>query len=137
MEAGRTLIARPGPLLRGSSIFGLAVWLGTLMLVSRTPGIGWGTFLSALAMTGLFGALLVGHLSSEIQTRDDGLKMRTFFRRMSCRWNAVKRVEIRPFMPGLTIYLVSTTRGPVVFTSLWRNHRELLAALRERLGDPK
>lgn len=137
MDAGRTLIARPGPLLRGSSIFGLVVWLGALVLVSGTPGIGWGTFISALAMTALFGALLIGHLSAEIQAKGDGLAARTFFRKLQCRWNNVRRVEIRPFMPGLTIYLVSTTRGPVVFTSLWRNHRELLAALREKVGDPR
>lgn len=48
-----------------------------------------------------------------------------------------EEVETRPFMPELTIYLVSVARVPLVFTSLWRNHRELLAALRERHGDPK
>lgn len=109
--------------------------MAALLLVSGTPGIGWGTFFSAMAMTALFTVLLVGHLSAEIQAKADGIAARTFFRRLQCQWDNVRRVEIRPFMPGLTIYLVSTTRGPVVFTSLWRNHRELLSALRDRIGD--
>ncbi|AKU90725.1 hypothetical protein [Vulgatibacter incomptus] len=134
MDGGWKLIAKPGRILRGSAVFGLVVWLVALVVVSRIPGIGWGTFLSALAMTLLFTALLVGHLSSEIQAQVDGLRARTFFRKLQCRWNNVRHVEVRPFMPGLTIYLVSTTRGPFVFTSLWRNHRELLDALRERVG---
>ena len=133
METKSTLIARPGNFLRGSSLFGLVVWLSALLLVSRLPGIGWATFLSAVAMASLFGALLLGHLSAEIRARNDGIDAKTFFRKLHCKWSHVRHVEVRPFMPGLTIYLVSTTVGPVVFTSLWRNHRELLSTLQERV----
>lgn len=130
----KTLIARPGNFLRGSSFFGLVVWLLALLLVSRLPGIGWGTFFSALAMASLFAALFLGHLSAEIRAKNDGFAAKTFFRKLQCQWAGVRRVDVRPFMPGITIYLISTTRGPVVFTSLWRNHRQLLSALQERLG---
>lgn len=135
METNSTLVARPGAFLRGSSLFGLLIWIGALVLVSRLPGIGWGTFLSALAMAALFGALLLGHFSAEIRAKHDGIAAKTFFRKLQCKWTNVNRVEARPFMPGLTIYLVSTKSGPVIFTSLWRNHRQLLSALQERLGN--
>src|SRR5690606_2327141 len=75
----------------------------------------------------------LGHLSAEIRARNDGIDAKTFFRKLHCKWSHVRHVEVRPFMPGLTIYLVSTTVGPVVFTSLWRNHRELLSTLQERV----
>lgn len=127
-----TMVARPGPLLFGTTIFGLFVWLGVLLLLPWVKGIGMGTYLSAVLMALLFATLLLGHLSTEIQFRSDGIAAKTFFRRLRCRWNAVDRVEVRPLFPGITIYLICTVRGPVVFTSLWKNHRPLLEALRER-----
>jgi hypothetical protein len=130
---GKNTTARPGPLLCGASIFGLAVWSGVLLFLPRVQGIGWGTYLSAVLMALLFAVLLAGHLSAEIRFRpEEGIAAKTFFRKMQCRWNGIQRVEVRPLLPGVTIYLICTVRGPVVFTSLWRNHRRLLALLQER-----
>jgi hypothetical protein len=130
--ASKTMVARPGPLLYGATIFGLLVWLGVLLLLPWVKGIGVGTYLSAVLMALLFATLLLGHLSTEIQFRSDGISAKTFFRTLRCRWAGVDRVEVRPLVPGITIYLICTVRGPVVFTSLWKNHRPLLEALRQR-----
>lgn len=132
MEPRDTLVSRPGWILRGSSLFCLLFWLATIGMLVRLPGITFGTFLSAFAMAGLFGFLLAGHQISSIQIDSEGLSGRTLFRRMRCGWNAVHRVDVRPFFPGLTIFLVATARGPLVFTSLWRNHGKLLQMVRER-----
>lgn len=130
---GKNATTRPGPLLCGASIFGLVVWCAVLLILPRIPGIGVGTYLSAVLMALLFAVLLAGHLSTEIRFRDDeGIAARTLFRKMKCRWNGIDRVEVRPLLPGVTIYLICTVRGPVVFTSLWRNHRVLLTMLQER-----
>lgn len=129
---GNTLTARPGPLLFGTTIFGLMVWLSVLLFLPRVQGIGTWTYLSAVLMALLFAVLLAGHLSTEINFRKEGISARTFFRTLKCRWNGVDRVEVRPLLPGVTIYLICTVRGPVVFTSLWKNHRSLVDALRER-----
>lgn len=126
------IVARPGPFLYGSSLFGLVVWLSVLLFLPRVPGIPWGTYLCAVAMALLFAMLLTGHLSSEIRIGGEGIASRTFFRAMQCRWTGIDRVEVRPLLPGVTIYLICTIRGPVVFTSLWRNHRRLLSELRTR-----
>src|SRR5690606_18851328 len=68
-----TMVARPGPLLFGTTIFGLSVWLGVLLLLPWVKGIGMGTYLSAVLMALLFATLLLGHLSTEIQFRSDGI----------------------------------------------------------------
>jgi len=130
--ASKTMVARPGPLLFGATIFGLVVWLAVLLVLPQVQGIGTGTYLSAVLMALLFATLLVGHLSTEIEFQSDGIAAKTFFRRLRCRWSGIDRVEVRPLLPGITIYLICTVRGPVVFTSLWKNHRPLLEALRER-----
>src|SRR5690606_8617636 len=108
LMASSTMVARPGPLLFGTTIFGLSVWLGVLLLLPWVKGIGMGTYLSAVLMALLFATLLLGHLSTEIQFRSDGIAAKTFFRRLRCRWNAVDRVEVRPLFPGITIYLICT-----------------------------
>jgi len=132
MERTGSLVARPGLLLRGASLFGLVAWLGIFAMLFTLPGITAGTYLSALAMAGLFAALLAGQQAAVIRIDREGISGRTLFRRLRCGWRAVHRVEARPFFPGLTIFLVATSRGPLVFTTLWRNHGELLALLRER-----
>lgn len=130
--ASSTLVARPGAVLRGASIFGLVSWLGVFVLLTRIPGITGGTYLGALAMAGLFALLLAGQSAAVIRADEDGLSGRTLFRMLRCRWTNVRRVEARPFLPGLTIFLVATASGPLVFTTLWRNHGKLLAAVREK-----
>ncbi|WP_373049224.1 hypothetical protein [Vulgatibacter sp.] len=132
MDRISQLVARPGWLLRGASLFGLVAWLGIFAMLFTVPGITAGTYFSALAMAGLFGLLLAGQQAAVIRIDREGLSGRTLFRRLRCNWKAVQRVEARPFFPGLTIFLIATNRGPLVFTSLWRNHGELLAILRER-----
>lgn len=132
METDSLVVAKPGLLLRGTSILGVVTWFGVLVLCLALPGVTFQACLSALGMLALFGALLAGQAMAQIRVRPDGLFGRTLFRRMHCNWSAVQRVEVRPFFPGLTIFLVATSRGPLVFTSLWRNYRELLATLRER-----
>jgi uncharacterized membrane protein len=119
-------------LLYGSSIFGLLVWIAVLILLATLPGITTLTFLCAAAMAALFGSLLLSHLIAEIDLGSEGIAARTVFRKLRCKWSGVRRVEVRPLLPGITIYLISTARGPVVFTSLWRNSRRLLEALRDR-----
>mgnify|MGYP001210455004 CR=1 FL=1 len=126
------LVARPGWILRGASLFGLLAWLAIFAVLFTVPGITAGTYLSALAMAALFAALLAGQQAAVIRADRDGLSGRTLFRSLRCNWTSVQRVEARPFFPGLTIFLVATTRGPLVFTTLWRNHAELLRELRER-----
>ena len=132
MEARDTLESRPGWLLRGASLACLLIWLAIFGLLLALPGVTFGTYASALAMAGMFAFLLAGHQAAAIRVDLDGLSGRTLFRRMRCSWKAVHRVEVRPFFPGLTIFLVATSRGPLVFTSLWRNHGELLRLVRER-----
>lgn len=132
MANSKLLVARPGVLLRCASIFGLLSWLGIFALLFWVPGITSGTYFAALAMAGLFLVLLLGQSASEIEVLDDGLAGRTFFRQIRCRWAGVRRIEVRPFLPGLTIFMVATNDGPLVFTSLWRNHRHLLHLVRDR-----
>lgn len=132
MERAGSLVARPGWLLRGASLFGLLAWLGIFGVLFTLPGITAGTYLSALAMAGLFALLLAGQQAAVIRIDREGISGRTLFRRMTCGWRSVQRVEARPFFPGLTIFLIATNRGPLVFTTLWRNHGKLLALLRER-----
>ncbi len=132
MERIHSLVSRPGWLLRGSCLFGLITWLGIFVVLFTLPGITAGTYLSALVMAGLFALLLAGQQAAVIRIDREGISGRTLFRRMNCGWRAVHRVEARPFFPGLTIFLIATSRGPLVFTSLWRNHGQLLAQLREK-----
>lgn len=132
MERISSLVARPGWFLRGASCVGLVAWLAIFALLFTVPGITIGTYLSALAMAGLFGVLLAGQQAAVIRIDREGVSGRTLFRRLRCNWKSVQRVEARPFFPGLTIFLIATNRGPLVFTSLWRNHHELLRLLRER-----
>lgn len=134
MASVSPLVARPGVLLRLTSFFGLFTWLGIFALLFTVPGITSGTFFGALGMASLFALLLLGQAAAEIRCDDDGLSGRTLFRRIRCRWAGVRRVEIRPFLPGLTIFLVATSSGPLVFTSLWRNHKHLLETLRTRIA---
>lgn len=126
------LVARPGVLLRLTCSFGLLTWLGIFALLFTVPGITSGTFFGALGMASLFALLLLGQAAAEIRCDEAGLSGRTLFRRVRCRWAGVRRIEIRPFLPGLTIFLVATSSGPLVFTSLWRNHRPLLDRVRDR-----
>lgn len=132
MERSPPLIARPGPLLRGAAVFGLATWLAILALLASLPGITLGAWCSALAMAGLFACLLAGQQAAEIRADREGISGRTLFRRLRCPWPGVQRVEVWPFVPGITIFLVATRRGPLVFTSLWRNHGALLETVRAR-----
>ena len=126
------LLARPGRAVRAVTFACLLVWAGTLLALSRLPGVDTTTFFSAVAMLLLFAGLLAGQTSTSVRVGPDGLEARTLFRRVRCRWPAVRRVTAQRILPGLTYYLVSTAAGPVAFSSLWRRHRELLAAVRER-----
>lgn len=132
MAHASQLVARPGVLLRAISLFGLCTWLGIFALLFTVPGITSGTFFGALGMASLFALLLLGQAAAEIRCDDDGLAGRTLFRQVRCRWTGVRRIEVRPFLPGLTIFLVATSAGPLVFTSLWRNHRHLLHLVKDR-----
>lgn len=128
------LRCRPGWLLQGGAIFGLVSWLAILGLLATVPGIGIGTALSALAMAALFAVLLITQSACAVHASPEGLFARSLLRVVHCRWDGVHRLEVRQLLPGIRFYLLATVSGPVVFSSLWSRHRELVELVRDRAG---
>jgi hypothetical protein len=134
MRAAPHLHCRPGWLLQGGAVFGLVSWIAILGVLSTVPEVGLGTVLSALAMAGLFAVLLITQRACTVHAGPEGLFARSLLRVVHCRWEGVHRLEVRQLLPGLRYYLLATASGPVVFSSLWSRHRELVELVRDRAG---
>ena len=126
------LRCRPGFLLRGACAFGLAVWAGALFALTSFPRIEAGTWASAFFMSGLFAVLLAVQNAAEIRADASGLRADGFLRSLRCPWAGVGRPRQLSWLPGLHLWIVPTHAGTVVFSSLWRGHRELARRLLER-----
>lgn len=113
----RTLIG----LLAGSA----ACWLAVLLLLLNLPGVAGQTYLAVFFFIGFFGVFIVHYATQAIVVSSTGLVVRRLFGLQAFDFQDIVKIDVYPG-PAMTIYDIVTRRGPIQFSSWFRDHRELL-----------
>ena len=132
-------IFRTGAVLRvalaGAGVFWLVCFLGLFLrghgLVSEA------TLWGCLAFAVFFFGLWAYHARLRIDVDGAGVRYRSLRRSVQVAFVDIVRVSVVPTV-SLRVYLVTTRRGMISFTSNLKGHRELFALLVERanLAEP-
>jgi hypothetical protein len=129
--SGSVRIFRPGLFIRALvgaaglfwlSMLGILFWLGTATLH---------TLLSVLFFVGFFCVSVAYCSAQSIEVDPCGITHRLLRSHRRLGFEEVLRVHVLPGLP-VTVYSVITRSGIVLFTSLFKGHRELFELIVER-----
>jgi hypothetical protein len=134
METARPRIYRPRAVLvlalAGAGLFWLAMFVGLWPLRSQ---VGLFTVWGCFAFVVFFALLWAYHAAMRIELDEAGITYRGLVKRLRVGFEDVVKVDVNRTL-ALTLYLVLTRKGLILFSSHFKAHRELLEQLVARAG---
>ena len=91
------------------------------------------SFYGCIALAAFFAALLAYHTRMQIEVQGSCFRYRGPIGQMEVPYEDVLKVDVTPSLM-MTLYLVVTRKGLVLFSSQFRGHQELFKLLVRRAG---